>query len=302
MKRAMHETIEPAKRSVISQSADYDRIAQAILFITTRADKQPTLVEIAAHVNLSPFHFQRLFSRWAGVTPKRFLQVLTLDRAKMLLRESKPLLDVSDTLGLSSGSRLYDHFVQLEAVTPGEYKRSGDTLSIQYGVHNTPFGSVFVATTNRGICKLAFLESGTQDLHLTDLRTTWHNADITEDHNSTLEVVTRMFAGQRQWDRPLSLFVSGTNLQINVWRALLQIPPGSVTSYANVAAAIGRPRSARAVGLALGANPVAFLIPCHRVIQQSGKLGGYHWGENRKHAIHAWESARCENTEPSVQE
>ena len=274
--------------------SDYDRIAEAISFIVSRVDSQPTLQEIAGHLHLSPFHFQRLFCRWAGVTPKRFLQVLTLERAKQLLSESKPLLEISDALGLSSGSRLYDHFVHLEAVTPGEYKTGGAGLTIEYAVHDTPFGKAFIATTPRGICNFEFLDSMEIDEHLTALLQKWPHAMVHENRQRTLAVIKDMFGEERKLDRPVSLHVSGTNFQISVWKALLQIPPATVASYSQVATAIGHPSSARAVGLAVGANPVAFLIPCHRVIQQSGKLGGYHWGETRKQAIHAWESARHE--------
>lgn len=271
---------------------DYDRIADAIEFIARRVDSQPTLNEIAAYMNLSPYHFQRLFSRWAGVTPKRFLQVLTLERAKQLLSESKSILEVSDSLGLSSGSRLYDHFVHLEAVTPGEYKMGGAGLMVEYAVHDTPFGKVFIAITPRGICNLLFLENGEIEKHLDALRSKWPHARLRENRERTLEVIKAMFSAERNPDRPLSLSVNGTNFQISVWKALLQIPPAKVVSYSQLATAVGHPKSARAVGLAVGANPVAFLIPCHRVIQQSGKLGGYHWGVTRKQAILAWESAR----------
>ena len=250
--------------------------------------------EIAQHLHLSPFHFQRLFSRWAGVTPKRFLQVLTLERAKQLLKESKPLLEVSDSLGLSSGSRLYDHFVHLEAVTPGEYKRGGVGLAIEYGVHDTPFGKAFVAITHRGICHFAFLECAKIDAHLTGLLKKWPYAAVHENSQRTLAVIKVMFGGEKKLDRPISLYVAGTNFQISVWKALLQIAPTTVASYSQVAAAIGHPGSARAVGLAVGANPIAFLIPCHRIIRKNGQLGGYHWGETRKQAMHAWESARYE--------
>ena len=278
--------------------SDYDRIASAISFIANRVSNQPTLDEIAEHVNLSPFHFQRLFCRWAGVTPKRFLQVLTLERAKQLLSESRPLLEVSDTLGLSSGSRLYDHFVQLEAVTPGEFKSGGEGVTIEYAVHETPFGAAFVGVTPKGICALEFLDDAIADRHLARLSKTWPRATLHENRRRTRTIVNGMFDGEQKPDRPLSLYVSGTNFQVNVWKALLQIPPGKVASYSQVATAIGRPHSARAVGTAVGENPVAFLIPCHRVIQQSGKLCGYHWGETRKHAIHAWEVARHEEYSP----
>lgn len=274
--------------------SDYARIADAIRFIASQVERQPTLDEIAAHVHLSPFHFQRLFSRWAGVTPKRYLQVLTMERAKVLLQESRPLLEVADTLGLSSGSRLYDHFVQLEAVTPGEYKQRGAGLVIDHGVHNTPFGQAFVALTPRGVCNFSFLDDQAPQAPLAALAHNWPEAELREATSRTQGVIHTMFDGSKTPDRPISLHVSGTNFQISVWRALLQIPPAKVVSYAQVASAVGNPKAARAVGLAVGANPVALMIPCHRVIQQNGKLGGYHWGETRKQAIHAREAARYE--------
>lgn len=277
--------------------SDYDRIAEAISFIASRVDSQPSLEEIARHIHLSPFHFQRLFSRWAGVTPKKFLQVLTLERAKKLLNQSKSLLEVSDSLGLSSGSRLYDHFVHLEAVTPGEYKQGGAGLTIEYGVHDSPFGKVFIAITPRGICSFVFMDHMEADVNLAGLHKQWPHAKVHENREGTLAIIKTMFGKEKTLDRPVSLHVSGTNFQISVWKALLQIPPAKVTSYSQVATAIGHPGSARAVGQAVGANPIAFLIPCHRVIQQSGKLGGYHWGETRKQAIHAWESARYDEPE-----
>ncbi|WP_324043828.1 bifunctional transcriptional activator/DNA repair enzyme AdaA [Aeromonas dhakensis] len=274
--------------------SDYARIADAIRFIASQVARQPTLDEIAAHVHLSPFHFQRLFSRWAGVTPKRYLQVLTLERAKALLQESRPLLEVADTLGLSSGSRLYDHFVQLEAVTPGEYKQRGAGLVIDHGVHDTPFGQAFVALTSRGVCNFSFLDEQDPQTPLAALAQSWPEAELREAPSRTRGIIHTMFDGSKTPDRPISLHVSGTNFQISVWRALLQIPPAKVVSYAQVASAVGNPKAARAVGLAVGTNPVALMIPCHRVIQQNGKLGGYHWGETRKQAIHAWEAARYE--------
>ncbi|VAW52527.1 ADA regulatory protein / Methylated-DNA--protein-cysteine methyltransferase [hydrothermal vent metagenome] len=271
--------------------SDYERIAKAIFYITERVQQQPTLDEVSAHLNMSSYHFQRLFSRWAGVTPKRFLQILTVERAKQLLSESKPVLEVSESLGLSSGSRLYDHFVSLEAVTPGEFKKGGEGVVINYATHNSPFGKVFIAMTHKGICKLAFLEQETAREHLQILKQLWPGAKISENSEATKYAVENMFSGKIKKDRPLSIHVVGTNFQLSVWKALLAIPPGTVTSYNHVASQVGRPRAARAVGTALGSNPVAFLIPCHRVIRQSGELGGYHWGETRMHAIHAWESA-----------
>ncbi len=272
--------------------SDYERISKAITFITSHVATQPSLENIAAHLHMSPFHFQRLFSRWAGVSPKRFLQILTVERAKELLAEAKPLLEVSDSLGLSSGSRLYDHFVHLEGVTPGEYKKAGVGLLIEYARHETPFGEILIAVTPRGVCKLVFLDADDINIHLTDLNKQWPHAVLQYNDQRSKGMVEAMFGGKKKLRQPLSLHVSGTNFQISVWKALLQLQPASVTSYSHIAKAVGRPKAARAVGTAIGANPVAFFIPCHRVLQQSGKLGGYHWGETRKHAIHAWEAAR----------
>lgn len=274
-------------------NSDYQRIAEAIEFINANAGQQPNLEAIAAQLNLSPYHFQRLFSRWAGVTPKKYLQILTVERAKQLLAEAQPLLAVSGEVGLSSPSRLHDHFVQLEAVTPGEYKTGGAGLSIDYAVHNSPFGEIFVAATARGICKLSFIDGDKEEIHIADLQRRWPEARLQRDNSGRLAVIESLFTDSQKIDRPLSLHVSGTNFQVSVWRALLQIPEGTLTSYSQVAGAVGRPKAVRAVGSAIGLNPVAFFIPCHRVLQQSGNIGGYHWGTTRKHAIHAWESARC---------
>lgn len=277
---------------------DYETIAQAITFISRRAATQPTLADIAAHLHLSPFHFHRLFSRWAGVTPKRFLQVLTLEGAKKRLGESQPLSEVSEAMGLSSPSRLYDHFVRLEAVTPGNFRTGGSGVVIEYGVHPTPFGEAFVGMTGRGVCSLEFLDDGGAEKPLADLAKKWPHAEFRENIPRTGSLMGEIFAGQKNPDRPLSLTVTGTNFQINVWKALLRIPPGEMTSYSRVALAIGHPRSFRAVGGAIGANPVAFLIPCHRVIRQCGDLGDYHWGETRKRAILAWEAAKKKSPSP----
>ncbi len=276
--------------------SDYQRIETAINFIVEQGNAQPSLEEIAAAVHLSPFHFQRLFSQWAGVTPKRFLQTLTVERAKALLAHSKPLLEVSDLVGLSGPSRLHDHFVKLEAVTPGEYKNAGSGLTINYGISETPFGLVFLATTARGICKIAFVNSSDIGAPLEQLVAEWPNAQVVENIEATGELVDNLFqakAAETEVSQPVSLYVRGTNFQVKVWKALLQIPLGALTSYSEVATAVGSPKAVRAVGTAVGANPAAFAIPCHRVIRQSGGIGGYRWGETRKHAIHAWESARA---------
>ncbi|MDZ4298928.1 MAG: methylated-DNA--[protein]-cysteine S-methyltransferase [Moraxellaceae bacterium] len=270
--------------------SDYDRIANAMAYLVDKAADQPSLEEVAAHVHLSPYHFQRLFCRWAGTTPKRFLQALTLERSKALLDNSHSLLDVSHELGLSGSSRLHDHFVQLEAVTPGEYKDRGKQLKIQYGVHSTPLGRLFVAVTPRGVCRAGFMDFHSMEALLDDLHKAWPYSLITESTQSTRYVIDAFF-NSRVVSRngPLSLHVSGTNFQIAVWRALLRIPSGAVASYAQVAESLGTPKAARAVGNAIGANPVALLIPCHRVIQQSGALGGYRWGPTKKLMVQTWE-------------
>jgi AraC family transcriptional regulator of adaptative response/methylated-DNA-[protein]-cysteine methyltransferase len=272
--------------------SDYQRIAQAIEFINANAKQQPSLENIAAHLHLSPFHFQRLFSQWAGVAPKKYLQILTVDRAKQLLAQSKPLAEVSDSVGLSGSSRLHDHFVQLEAASPGEFKAGGAGMEIRYSVIGGPFGDAFIAVTPRGICKLSFLSNNNIEQQIVDLNAQWPAAKLVNQASETTQMVEALFAGKQTINGPLSLYVKGTNFQINVWRALLQIEPGCISSYVQVAAAVGKPRAYRAVGTAIGSNQVAFFIPCHRVLQQSGQIGGYLWGETRKHAIHAWESAR----------
>jgi AraC family transcriptional regulator of adaptative response/methylated-DNA-[protein]-cysteine methyltransferase len=270
--------------------SDYERIAKAIIYIGQNVTAQPSLDDLAAHVHLSPFHFQRLFSRWAGTTPKRFLQVMTLEHGKRLLEGSGSLLEVSDAIGLSSSSRLHDHFVQLEAVTPGEYRSRGQGLAIAHGTHDTPFGKIFVAKTPRGVCRAAFLGGNDRTEQLDALRKAWPLATLKADAHGTANIAGLLSAVPVQGaQRPLSLHVAGTNFQIAVWRALLRIPPGSAVSYAQIAAAVGSPRAVRAAGTAIGANPVAFFIPCHRVIQQSGGLGGYRWGVERKRAIQVWE-------------
>lgn len=274
--------------------SDYERIAKAISYISQNVTAQPSLDEIAAHVALSPFHFQRLFSRWAGTTPKRFLQVLTLELGKKLLEESGSLLDVSGQLGLSSSSRLHDHFVQLEAVTPGEYRSKGKDLVIEYGEHDTPFGRIFVAQTPRGVCRAAFVDVDDEGRQLEALRKTWPLATYRKNVAGTAQVAELLnMPPQAQLQRPLSLHVAGTNFQVAVWRALLRIPAGSAVTYSQIAKAVGAPVAVRAAGTAIGANPVAFVIPCHRVIQQSGALGGYRWGLERKQAMQVWEKLQA---------
>lgn len=264
--------------------SDYQLIAQALAYIREHLQEQPSLAEVAAQLQLSESHFQRVFSRWAGVSPKRYMQVLTLERAKQQLQERGcTVLSASLEVGLSGGSRLYDHFVQLEAVTPSEFKLAGQGLSIYTGCHLSPFGEMFIATTKRGICQLDFIDTTNPEKNLQTLRAQWPNADIQENNSLTQPFIKHLF--EPRSNTPLSLWVKGTNFQLNVWRALLTIPSAQVRSYQSIAEKIGKPKAARAVGTAIGANPIALMIPCHRVLRQSGELGGYRWGEVRKHAI-----------------
>jgi AraC family transcriptional regulator of adaptative response/methylated-DNA-[protein]-cysteine methyltransferase len=270
---------------------DYERIGRAIAYLRRHADAQPDLAAAARHVNLSEHHFQRLFTRWAGVSPKRFVQYLTVEHAKSRLAGSRSVLDLAGAVGLSGPGRLHDLFVTLEAMSPGEYRAGGAGLAIRYGVHESPFGPALLALTARGVCGLRFVE-GARD-GATWLRREWPGADLRHDEAGTAPVVGQIFqplaAGT---GRPLALVVKGSNFQIKVWRALLELPLGSLTSYGQIAARIGAPGSARAVGGAVGANPIAWLIPCHRVIRETGLIGGYRWGPDRKAAMLGWEAAR----------
>ena len=277
-------------------SADYHRIERAIRYLDASSPTRPSLDEVARHVGMSPFHFQRLFTRWAGISPKRFSQVLALEYAKEKLRESRNLLDATYDAGLSSGGRLHDLFVTLDAVTPGEYREHGAGLQISAGFHESPFGEALIASTDRGVCALTFHE-GSRKAALRELASRWPNATIEERPRVTAPLSARIFAALEVRDPeglvPLGLLVRGTNFQVKVWRALLQIPAGSVATYEDIATAIGAPSAVRAVGTAIGRNPVAFLIPCHRVIRTTGALGGYRWGLPRKRAMLAWESGRA---------
>ncbi len=270
------------------RGADYERVERAIRYLDRHRSDQPALEEVAAEAGLSPFHFQRLFRRWAGTTPKRFLQALTVDHAKGLLRDSLSVLDAAFEVGLSGPSRLHDHFVSLEAVTPGEYKSRGAGLRIAYGVHPSPFGPMLLAATERGVCSLAFVGGRDVAAEVEALARDWRGAALSEDPRATGDLAQRIFDGGAR----LPLLVRGTNFQVQVWRALLSIPPGAVATYGGVARAVGRPRAPRAAAAAVAANRIAYLIPCHRVIRSLGETGGYRWGATRKRAMIAWESAR----------
>jgi AraC family transcriptional regulator of adaptative response/methylated-DNA-[protein]-cysteine methyltransferase len=270
---------------------DADRIRRAIEYLEQHARRQPSLDEVAQAVGLSPYHFQRLFKRWAGVSPKRFLQFLTVARAKTALREGKSALEASYDSGLSGPGRLHDLFVAAEAVTPGEYKERGEGVAIRYGFHATPFGECLLAETERGICGLSFAPAAERKIVLGELERRWSAASLKRDQQATADTAARVFEGSPD-DAPITLAIRGTNFQLKVWQALLSIPEGALASYGDIARAIGHPEAHRAVGTAVGHNPIAYLIPCHRVIRQTGAFGSYRWGASRKRAILGWEAAR----------
>ena len=272
-------------------SEDYLRIEQAIQYLEKHANIQPELSEIASAVGLSEYHFQRVFSRWAGISPKRFLQFLTKESAKGLLAKSENLLEATYGVGLSSLGRLHDLFVTTEAVTPGQYKSGGAGLTIRYGLHDTPFGVALIGTTERGICHLGFVGTNEGDA-IDTLVASWPLAQMIEDFNTTAPVVEPIFDLNQRSRQPLHLHLRGTNFQLKVWEALLRIPPGAVTSYQGLAEQAGSPGASRAVGTALGRNPIAILIPCHRVIRKMGEFGKYRYGAIRKKALLGWEAAQ----------
>ncbi len=277
---------------LIQQSEDYQRIEQAITYLEGHFKDQPSLEEVAANIGLSEFHFQRLFTRWAGVSPKRFLQFLTKESAKELLNKSENLLDTTHQVGLSSLGRLHDLFVTTEAVSPGEYKSRGEGVTIRYGLHASPFGKCLIAVTDRGICHLGFTQTSEGDA-IDNLVADWKNARMIEDHKSTAQLIEPIFdAGSRG---KLNIHLRGTNFQLKVWEALLKIPAGTVTTYAGLAERIGQPAASRAVGAAVGHNPIAVLIPCHRVIRKVGEFGNYRYGAARKKALLAYESVLPKN-------
>jgi len=267
-------------------SETYQQIARAIRFIEANALAQPSLEQVAEQVGLSPFHFQRLFQRWAGVSPKRFLQFLTASHAKQLLRESLPALEASFAVGLSSPGRLHDLLVATEAVTPGEFKSGGVGITIRYGFHETPFGRGLVGLTERGICRFEFVDAADPAQRLERLQSAWPKARLREDQAASGAVVEQMFARRGTGaGTEMKLLLRGTNFQLKVWQALMRIPEGCITSYGFLAEQLGCPGASRAVGTAVGQNPIGYLIPCHRVLRQSGELGGYRWGVERKTAI-----------------
>lgn len=275
----------------MSETVEYNRIAKAIGFLRDNFRDQPALDDIAAHVGVSPFHFQRMFTAWAGVSPKQFSQYLRLEYAKTLLRDGRSsLLDTALETGLSGTGRLHDLFVGIEAMTPGEYKNGGAALVMDYSFFTTPFGDVLVASTAKGICHMAFITD--QEAGIAALAARFPAAQWRAGQTDMHRAVQNVFAQNRDDLPALKLHLRGTDFQVKVWEALLRIPAGQLATYGDLARHIGKPAAARAVGTAIGANPVAYLIPCHRVIQGSGHIGGYMWGADRKAAIIGWEAAQ----------
>ncbi|KMQ67936.1 cysteine methyltransferase [Chryseobacterium sp. FH2] len=270
---------------------DYNRIAKAIEYIQHNFKLQPSLNEVAEKINLSPAHFQKIFTDWAGTSPKKFLQFISLEHAKNLLKEEKAsLFDTAFETGLSSTSRLHDLFVKIEGMSPAEYKNGGKSLMINYSFFQSPFGSVITASTEKGVCYMAF--ENNKETALGDLKYKFPNASFFERQDEFQKNALSIF--DKDWTKlnTIKLHLKGTDFQLKVWESLLTIPMGKLSTYGNLAGKIGHSKASRAVGTAIGNNPVAFLIPCHRVIQASGNIGGYRWGSDRKQLIVGWESSR----------
>lgn len=271
---------------------NYSRIAEAIDYIKANFKEQPSLNEIAETVHLSPFHFQRLFKDWAGVSPKKFMQYISVEYAKQLLKEKQAtLFDTAHETGLSGTSRLHDLFINIEGMTPGEFKNGGESLLINYSFAESPFGNLIVASTLKGICHMAFFTN--EQEALTNLQIRFINAKYSQVVDTIQQ--DALFIFQHDWSKlnQIKLHLSGTAFQLKVWETLLKIPMGNLTTYGVIANMIEKPKASRAVGTAIGSNPVAFLIPCHRVIQSSGEIGGYKWGNTRKTALIGWEASQA---------
>jgi AraC family transcriptional regulator of adaptative response/methylated-DNA-[protein]-cysteine methyltransferase len=286
-------TIEPGEALPESPTADYERVRSIIAFISERWREQPSLDDVADHVGLSTTHVHHLFRRWCGLTPKAFLQALTLDGAKALLAQSASVLDATYEVGLSGPGRLHDLFVTHEAMTPGDFKAGGAGLMLRYGFHPSPFGEAILVATERGVAGIGFVDGGDRPAALADMRRRWPKAEYAEDGPGTAPLARRVFE-PATWraEEPLRVVLIGTDFEVRVWRTLLRIPFGRATTYSEIANRIGRPSAARAVGAAVGKNPISFVVPCHRVLGRSGALTGYHWGLTRKRAILGWEAGQ----------
>lgn len=275
------------------QSINYQRVAEAIAYIRQHFREQPSLDEVAEKIHLSPFHFQRLFTEWVGTSPKKFLQYISVEYAKKMLREKQAtLFDTAHETGLSGTGRLHDLFVSIEGMSPAEYKRGGKELSIHYRFAGSPFGNLIVASTGKGICHMAFYED--EQKALDELKNKFPNALFSQRTDMIQQNALLIFQNDRSKLREIKLHLKGTDFQLKVWEALLKIPMGQLSTYGAIAEKINSPTASRAVGTAIGSNPVAFLIPCHRVIQSTGILGGYMWGTTRKAAMIGWEGASVE--------
>ena len=273
--------------------SEYSKVEKAIYYIEEHAQHQPDLKEVSAHVGLSPYHFQKIFRKWTGVSPKRFLQFLTVENAKRLLDSSATVLETSYDVGLSGAGRLHDLFVSVESVTPGQFKSGGKGVTIRYGFHQTPFGKALIAMADEGLTDLKFVNEEDENQAVHDLKKKWPAARITKDPAVTGKISRRIFDDMVDpaRDDPIRIWLRGTNFQIKVWQALLRIPEGAIASYSDVARSIGRPEAVRAAANAVGSNPIAWLIPCHRVLRSSGGIGGYGGGIARKKIMLAKELA-----------
>jgi AraC family transcriptional regulator of adaptative response/methylated-DNA-[protein]-cysteine methyltransferase len=284
----------PDLTRLTAAAADYDIVRRAIGHIREHWRSQPEIDAIAEAAGVTPTELHHLFRRWAGLTPKAFLQAITLDAARTVLRTSASVLDAAYEVGLSGPGRLHDLFVTHEAMSPGEWKSGGQGLTIRYGFHPSPFGIALVMGSERGLAGLAFADAGEEKAALADMRQRWPNASYVEDSAGTAALARRIFDPKR-WraEEPLRVVLIGTDWEVRVWETLLRIPMGRLTSYSSIASKLCAPKAARAVGAAVGKNPISFVVPCHRVIGRSGALTGYHWGITRKHAMLGWEAGRA---------
>ncbi len=289
---ALMQTEPLSTDQVVSPHPHFSAIGRAIDYLADHFVEQPSLERLAAVAGMAPHHFQRIFTRWAGVSPKRYCQHLTLERAKQSLEQDAPVLEAAWDAGLSGGGRLHDLFTVAEAMTPGEYKRRGAGMTIRYGLVSSPFGRCLLASTDLGICWLGFPEEGEEQAAIGQFRADWHASRLIEDPRNTQAAADGLFDPVRRPTGPIALHIKGTNWQLKVWRALLDIPEGRVASYQSVAKGVRSEKAARAVGQAVAANPIAFLIPCHRVIRASGDITNYRWGTPKKRAILAYEAGR----------
>ncbi len=279
---------------------DYDLIRRAIAFLSVNWELQPSLDRLADHLGLSPAHTQKLFKRWCGLSPKEFVQAITIDRARELLGGAASVLEAAHEVGLSGGGRLHDLFVTHEAMTPGDYKRRGEGLEMVYGFHPSPFGEALILATERGVAGLAFVneDAGQSRLEaLADMTRRWPKASFRQSSAETAKLARRVF-DPAEWkaDQPVRLVLIGTDFEVRVWECLLRIPMGRAVSYNDIARHLGQPTAARAVGSAVGRNPISFVVPCHRVLRGDGSLGGYHWGLTRKKALIGWETGKVGQT------